>query len=360
MLSPALIERLKATLARVEALERRLEDPVVAADHVAYARTRRELAPLAGPVALFRSWLARQREVAEAEEVRAEARGDAEMVALAEETIGTARADLERLAEEIKQSLVAEDEDDQRDVIVEIRAGTGGDEAAIWAGDLFRLYERLGERRGWRMEVLEGSRSDQGGFKEIRFSLRGERVYGDMRYESGVHRVQRVPKTETQGRIHTSTATVAVLPEVEDVEIEIRENDVEIQTMRAGGPGGQNVNKTSSAVRLIHHPTGIIVKCQSDPSQHKNRATAMRELRARLYQLERERAARERSEARRSQIGTGDRSEKIRTYNYKENRVTDHRIGLTVHNLDEVLLGDVDDVLEALRMAERERRLGEL
>jgi peptide chain release factor 1 len=272
----------------------------------------------------------------------------------------SARARQEALAEEIKQSLVAEDEDDQRDVIVEIRAGAGGDEAAIWAGDLFRMYTRLGERRGWKAELLEAHDSEQGGFKEVRFALHGDRVYSRLRYESGVHRVQRVPKTEAQGRIHTSTATVAVLPEVEDVDVEIDENDVEIQTMRAGGPGGQNVNKTSSAVRLIHIPTGIVVKCQADPSQHKNRATAFRELRARLYQLEQERAQRERSEARRSQIGTGDRSEKIRTYNYKESRVTDHRIGFTVHNLSEILEGDLEDLVDALRTAEREKRLGDL
>ena len=360
MLSERIDQRLQTLLAKVGDLEARLEDPAVASDHIAYARTRRELGPLEETARLYRAYLAAVAEIEEADEILAAEAEDAEMVELATESKASAEIERDRLAEMIKQSLVAEDEDDQRDVIVEVRAGAGGDEAGIWAGDLFRMYTRLGERRGWKAELVESHDSGQGGFKEVRFALQGKKVYAWMRYESGVHRVQRVPKTEAQGRIHTSTATVAVLPQVEDVDVEIDERDVELQTMRAGGPGGQNVNKTSSAVRLIHHPSGIVVKCQADPSQHKNRATAMAELRARLYQRERERAQRERSEARRSQIGTGDRSEKIRTYNYKESRVTDHRIGLTVHNLTEILDGDLQAVVEALRLAERERRLEDL
>ena len=360
MLPERIDARLKAILEKAEALEARLEDPEVAADHVVYTRLRRELGPLAEPVALYRRYVQLLAEIREGEEILAAGEDDDEMAELAREQVETATSAIDELVEEIKHSLVAEDEDDQRDVIVEIRAGAGGDEAGIWAGDLFRMYSYLAERRGWKMEILEGDRSDQGGFKDVRFSLKGHRVFREMRYESGVHRVQRVPKTETQGRIHTSTATVAVLPEVEDIDVEINEADIEMQTMRAGGPGGQNVNKTSSAVRLIHHPTGIVVKCQADPSQRKNRGTAMRELRARLYQLEQDKAQRERSEARRSQIGTGDRSEKIRTYNYKENRVTDHRIGLTVHALTQVLEGHLDDVVEGLRNADRDAKLADL
>jgi peptide chain release factor 1 len=360
MLPERLEQKLGEMLARVEALEARLADPAVLADHHQYTRLRKELSPLEETVGLYRAYGATRREIEEARQILDAGDGDPDMETLAEEQLEAATGRLEELTHEITESLVTSDPDDSRDAIVEIRAGAGGEEAALWAGDLYRMYERLADRRGWRLEPLEVQGADQGGVKEVRFALRGDNVYRDMRYESGVHRVQRVPRTEAQGRIHTSTATVAVLPEVEDVEVEIKDTDVEIQTMRAGGPGGQNVNKTSSAVRIIHHPTGIVVKCQADPSQHKNRATAMRELRARLYQLESERAARERSEARRSQIGTGDRSEKIRTYNYKENRVTDHRIGLTVHALEEVLDGDMEPILEGLRHADRERRLAAL
>lgn len=360
MLPERLEDRLRATLDRVEEIEQRLQDPAVAVDHLAWARARRELAPLEETTRLYRAYLKCGEEICEAEEILVSDGEDSEMTELAQEALATAQEEARRLAEAIKESLVSEDEDDRRDAIVEIRGGAGGDEAALWAADLLRMYGYVAEHRGWKMEVVEANPTDQGGFKEIRFTLRGDYVFRDMRYESGVHRVQRVPKTEAQGRIHTSTATVAVLPEVEDVEIEIHDVDVEMQTMRAGGPGGQNVNKTSSAVRLIHHPTGIVVKCQADPSQRKNRSTAMRELRSRLYQLEQDRAARERSEARRSQIGTGDRSEKIRTYNYKENRVTDHRIGFTVHCLDQILAGQLDVVVEALKMADRERRLANL
>jgi peptide chain release factor 1 len=356
LLAERLRARLDEILSRAEALEKSLEDPAVASDHLAYERARKALLPLAATAGAYRAYLADLAAIREADEILA-GEPDGEMAELAEQQREEAEALAERHAEEVKESLVAADEDDRRDAIVEIRAAEGGEEAALWAGDLFRMYEHLAERRGWRVEILEGSRSDQGGFKEIRFALRGELVFRDMRLESGVHRVQRVPKTEASGRVHSSTATVAVLPEVEDVEIEIKEADLEIHTMRAGGPGGQNVNKTSSAVRLIHKPTGIVVKCQADPSQHKNRATAMRELRARLYQLESERAAKERSDDRRSQIGSGDRSEKIRTYNFKESRVTDHRIGLTIHALENVLAGHLDDLLDGLHLAERQARL---
>lgn len=360
MLTPELERRLQEMEEQAAALGKRLEDPAVASNHLEYGRLNRELTALMEPVGLYRRYAKAQAEIDEAREILADGGSDRDLRALAEMQLPQATADAERLAQAVKESLVSEDPDDLRDAIVEIRAGAGGEEAALFAGDLFRMFQLLAGRRGWRVEIMDAGASDQGGFKEITFALRGKGVFGAMRYESGVHRVQRVPKTEAQGRIHTSTASVAVLPEAEDVEIEVDDADIEIDTMRAGGPGGQNVNKTSSAVRIRHLPTGIIVKCQADPSQHKNRATAMRQLKAKLYEMERDRLARERSEARSSQIGSGDRSEKIRTYNFKESRVTDHRIKLTVHNLDEVLAGHLDEIIEGLKQAELRERLAAL
>jgi peptide chain release factor 1 len=242
---------------------------------------------------------------------------------------------------------------------VEIRAGTGGDEASLFAGDLFRMYSRYAERKRWRVEVMDMSPSEVGGLKEVIFSVRGSGAYRTLRYESGGHRVQRVPETEAQGRIHTSMATVGVMPEAEDVDVEINPQDLRIETMRAGGPGGQHVNKTESAVRIVHIPTGIEVRCQEGKSQHKNRAEAMRLLRTKLFQATQERLHRERGELRRSLIGSGDRSERIRTYNFPQNRVTDHRIGLTLHSLDLVIGGQLDDLVAGLQAAERARRLAE-
>jgi len=360
MLTPELDRRLREMQAQAAELARRLESPEVGADHLAYARLNRELSALRYPVERYEAYERALAEVSEAREILADGGSDVDLKALAQQQLDAASQSVERLAQEVRESLVSEDPDDLRDAIVEIRAGAGGDEAALFASDLFRMYQHLAARRGWRLEPIDASASDQGGFKEISFALRGKGAFGGMRFESGVHRVQRVPKTETQGRIHTSTASVAVLPEVEDVEIEIKDSDIEMEAMRAGGPGGQNVNKTSSAVRIRHLPTGIVVKCQADPSQHKNRATAMRQLKAKLYEIEREKAARERSEARSSQIGTGDRSEKIRTYNFKESRVTDHRVKVTVHNLDEVLAGHLDEITEALHQEELRRRLAAL
>ncbi|MGE0193008.1 MAG: peptide chain release factor 1 [Planctomycetota bacterium] len=360
MLADHIRRRLEALEAQAAELETRLADPAVASDHREFSRLNREHAALLKPVATFARYKAAEVAVEEAKEVLADGSSDDELRAIAKEQLASATKAAEEAAEEARTSLVSEDPDDLRDAIVEIRAAVGGDEAGLWAGDLFRMYERYALRHGLRVEVLESDGSEQGGYKEVQFCLRGRGAFGAMRFESGVHRVQRVPETEAQGRIHTSTASVAVLPEAEDVDITIRDADLQVDTMRAGGPGGQNVNKTSSAVRMTHLPTGIVVKVQADPSQHKNRSMALRILKARLFELEREKAAAERSAQRASQIGSGERSEKIRTYNYKEGRVTDHRIKLTLHRLTEILEGDLDAMVEALRQEELTRRLAEL
>lgn len=360
MLSAHIVARLEEMCGQAAELANRLADPEIAANYREYNKLNRELAGLKRTVGLYERYKSAVAEVAEAKEILSDGASDEEYRELAELQLAESSAEVERLAEEVRTSLVSDDPDDLRDSIIEIRAGAGGDEAALWAGDLLRMYRLYGERRGWKFEGVEQHGSDQGGFKMVTFALRGEGAFGGMRFESGVHRVQRVPKTETQGRIHTSTATVAVLPEAEDVEIEIKDTDIRVDTMRAGGPGGQNVNKTSSAVRLTHEPTGIVVKCQADPSQHKNRATAMRMLKSRLYELERQRLAQQRSDARSSQVGTGDRSEKIRTYNYKETRVTDHRIGLTLHSLPQVLQGEIEAIIAGLRQEELKKRLASL
>ncbi|MDA1195237.1 MAG: peptide chain release factor 1 [Planctomycetota bacterium] len=357
MLPERVLARLEELAAHATELEQRLQTTEVASDHLEFARLNRELTALRSTVDLFADYRQAEAEVDEAKEILAGGGSDADIRELATLQLEESGQRLHELSEEVKRSLVSEDPDDIRDAIIEIRAGTGGDEAALFAGDLTRMYELLAKRRGWKVEVIDSHGAEQGGFKEVSFAMRGKGVFGNMRFESGVHRVQRVPKTETQGRIHTSTASVAVLPEAEEVEVHVDERDVEMDAMRAGGPGGQNVNKTSSAVRLTHVPTGIVVKCQADPSQHKNRATAMRLLKAKLYEIEREKKARERSETRASQIGTGDRSEKIRTYNYKESRVTDHRIKMTIHNLTEVLDGHLDELMDGLKQDEISARL---
>ena len=336
-------------------LEAELGDPTVLADQRRYAEVAREHKRLSGAADLARRWRELTAQEAEAAELSAD--GDAEMRAFAQEQISEARAALPGLEEELRLAMVERDPADEKDVIVELRAGTGGDEAALFAGDLFQMLSRFAEQHGFKTETLTSSGGDAGGFKELVFEIRGDGAYSLFKHESGVHRVQRVPATESQGRIHTSTATVAVLPEAEDVDVEIGPNDLRIDVYRAGGHGGQSVNTTDSAVRITHLPTGLVVTCQDERSQLQNKERAMKILRARLFEMYREQAQQEASAARLSQIGTGERSEKIRTYNYPQNRVTDHRINLTVHNLESVLAGNLGPFTDALSAEERRLKL---
>jgi peptide chain release factor 1 len=334
-----LVDELERSYADLQA---RLSDPAVYNDHREAAEVGRRLKELEAPYRLAQAWQGARADLADA-------RDDPELASLA----GDLEADVERLEEELKASLVERDPADAKDVIVEVRQGVGGDEAALWAGDVFRMLTRYAERRGFRTEILSASENETGGFKEVVFAVKGNGAFSVYKYEAGTHRVQRVPETESQGRIHTSTATVAVMPEVEDVEIEISENDLKIDVYRSTGPGGQSVNTTDSAVRITHLPTGVVVAMQDEKSQLQNRQKAMRVLRARLYELEREKQQAELSAQRKSQIGSGERAEKIRTYNFPENRLTDHRIKLTVHRLDQILDGELQEFTDAIQAEDR-------
>jgi peptide chain release factor 1 len=347
----AFSERLAEIESAFEEVEASLGDPEVIADPSQLAELGKRHSDLKEIVADIR----RLREAEADLEVAREMSKDEDMAAMA---IHLAE-EIEQLEERIKLALIPTDPNDEKDVILEIRSGVGGDEASIWAGDLLRMYERYADSHGFKIEPMETSPAEVGGYDKATVAVKGRGAYSHLKYEGGVHRVQRVPKTESQGRVHTSTATVAVLPEAEEVELEIDPNDVRVDVYRSTGPGGQSVNTTDSAVRLTHEPTGIVVSMQDEKSQFQNKEKAWRVLRARLLQAERERQAAELAGERLAQVGTGGRSEKIRTYNYKDNRVTDHRIGLTIKRLDQVLEGDLDELVEALAAEERARLLAE-
>ncbi len=325
----------------------------------AYVRMASEYAELEGMALKVRELRATERELADLEALLADKATDAEMRALAEEELPAIEDRIEALQKDMQVLLLPKDAADERSAILEIRAGTGGDEAALFAGDLYRMYERYAAARGWKVELVSASDGDAGGYKEVIATISGRGVFAHLKFESGVHRVQRVPATEAQGRIHTSAATVAVLPEAEEVDIDIRAEDIRIDTMRASGAGGQHVNTTDSAVRITHLPTGIMV-VSAEKSQHQNRARAMQILRARLYDMERTRLADERSESRRLQVGSGDRSERIRTYNFPQGRVTDHRINLTLYKLDRVMEGELDEIVGALIADHQSKLLAEV
>ncbi len=347
--------RLRQALARAEEVARALADPETARNPAKLKELGREHARLDAVRQTHDRLTRLQKELAQAREVVQDK--DPELSQLARSDVERLRPELERLERQLAELLTPTDPLDDRDAIVEIRAGTGGDEAALFAADLFRMYTRFSERRGWKVEVVSLSEGNLGGLKEAIFAVRGPKAYGTLRYESGVHRVQRIPETEAQGRRHTSAATVAVLPEAEDVDVKIEEKDLRIDVFRSGGPGGQSVNTTDSAVRVTHLPTGLEVKCQDQKSQLQNKIKALEILRARLLDRMLAEQEAQRARERRAQVGTGDRSQKIRTYNFPQNRVTDHRIHYTVHDLAEVLDGSLDDLINALRLAGEKERL---
>jgi peptide chain release factor 1 len=353
---PHVIDKLERSTRRYEELQGLISDPEVIRDQKRYRELRQEHAALTDLVEEYGRLKALEEDIRQNTELTA-ANSDAELAEMAREELAALEEKKAASLEKLKQLLVPRDPLDDKNVIVEIRAGTGGDEAALFAADLFRMYSYYAEGQRWKIEIMSSSPTGIGGFKEIISSITGRGVYARLRYESGVHRVQRVPVTEAGGRIHTSTASVAVLPEIEETEIEINQNDLRIDVMRAGGPGGQSVNTTDSAVRITHLPTGIVVHCQDEKSQHKNKAKALRILRARLYEAEEERKHAERAEARKSQIGTGERAEKIRTYNYPQNRATDHRINLALYKLDAVMKGEIEEFIAALRLQAQEDAL---
>ena len=352
-----MFQKLEAVEKRFEELTQKISDPEVIARQNEWREYMKEHAELEPIVEKYREYKKVEKEYQEAKEMMDDASTDKELKDLAEMEMLEAKEKLPKIEEEIKILLIPKDKDDDKNVICEIRAGAGGEEAALFAGTLFRMYSMYAERKHWKLEVLNENETGLGGYKEISFMITGKGAYSRLKFESGVHRVQRVPDTESSGRIHTSTVTVAVLPEAEDVEVEINPADIKMDVYRASGAGGQHVNKTSSAVRLTHIPTGIVAECQTERSQVQNREYAMKLLRSRLYEIELSKQEKELASERRSQVGSGDRSEKIRTYNYPQGRITDHRIGFSIFQMDDFLNGNLDELIDNLIASDRAEKL---
>tara|TARA_Y100001934_G_C12318225_1_gene758682 strand:+ start:579 stop:1640 length:1062 start_codon:yes stop_codon:yes gene_type:complete len=351
-----MLDKLKKIITEFESLNEKLTDPNVVNDIKMYQKISQDFSNIKDKAELAQNYISKLDELQEIKTIL-ENETDAEMKELALDEQNSLQIEIDNLEETIEEILVETDPDDSKNIIIEIRSGTGGIEAALFAEDLFRMYSRYAEEKSWKTELMSLNENDGGGIKEAVISFKGNNVFGQMKYESGVHRVQRVPETESSGRIHTSAATVAVLPEVENIDIEINDADIKIDTYRASGAGGQHVNKTESAIRITHISSGLVVTCQDESSQHKNKDKAMKVLRARLYDLQREQQAKERADVRKSMVSTGDRSAKIRTYNFPQGRVTDHRINLTLYKLNEIINGDLNELIQNLKIEDHKSRI---